>query len=113
MAGAIARERRRDPRGEYRLARQRADYVRSGHVIVVRTGLRPSARAYLPVSSFWFSDGGALVLGPLMPDNLRFYLRGKSSSVWRYALSETMQALLGWVPGIPGIGMRAIAYKAI
>lgn len=48
-----------------------------------------------------------------MPGDLRFYLRAKSSSQWRYAASETLQALLGWVPGLPGIGLRAIAYKTI
>src|SRR4029078_13539359 len=30
-----------------------------------------------------------------------------------YAASETLQALLGWIPGVPGIGLRSIAYKAI
>jgi len=48
-----------------------------------------------------------------MLDDLRFYLHSKSSSVWRYALSETLQALLGWAPGLPGIAARAVAYKAI
>jgi hypothetical protein len=32
----------------------------------------------------------------LMPADLRFYLHGKSSSLWRYAVSETVQALAGW-----------------
>jgi acetyltransferase-like isoleucine patch superfamily enzyme len=49
----------------------------------------------------------------LMVGDLRFYLRGKSSSLWRYALSETVQALVGWLPGLPGIATRAVAYKAI
>ena len=44
---------------------------------------------------------------------LRFYLRGKSTTLWRYVLSETLQALLGWTPGLPGIGLRAGAYKLI
>jgi carbonic anhydrase/acetyltransferase-like protein (isoleucine patch superfamily) len=48
-----------------------------------------------------------------MLGDLRFYLHSKSSSVWRYALSETVQALLGWAPGLPGIAARAVAYKAI
>lgn len=43
--------------------------------------------------------------------DLRVYLRGKSSSLWRYLLAETAQGLLGWIPGICGIGLRAIAYK--
>lgn len=44
---------------------------------------------------------------------LRFYLRGKSTSLWRYALSEFLQAALAWIPSIVGIGMRAVAYKLI
>jgi acetyltransferase-like isoleucine patch superfamily enzyme len=44
---------------------------------------------------------------------LRFYLHGKTRSVWRYLLSETLQALIGWIPGLPGIGLRAVAYKTI
>jgi acetyltransferase-like isoleucine patch superfamily enzyme len=42
---------------------------------------------------------------------LRFYLRAKTTSLWRYAMSETLQGLLGWIPGIPGVGLRAVAYK--
>src|SRR5262245_52944473 len=48
-----------------------------------------------------------------MLDDLRFYLGGKSSSLWRYAISETVQTLVGWCPGLPGIAIRAVAYKAI
>src|SRR5262245_17470312 len=44
---------------------------------------------------------------------LKFYLRGKSSSVWRYVLSETLQGFLGWVPGLLGIAARAVMYKLI
>jgi acetyltransferase-like isoleucine patch superfamily enzyme len=44
-------------------------------------------------------------------DTLRFYLRSKTSSLWRYAVSETLQALLAWVPGIVGIGLRGVCYK--
>jgi len=48
-----------------------------------------------------------------MLEVVRFYLRGKSSSLWRYVLSETLQALVGWIPSIVGVGIRAIAYKAV
>jgi acetyltransferase-like isoleucine patch superfamily enzyme len=48
-----------------------------------------------------------------MLGDLRFYLRGKSTSVWRYLFAETVHAAVGWLPGIVGIGIRAIAYKAI
>jgi acetyltransferase-like isoleucine patch superfamily enzyme len=42
-----------------------------------------------------------------------FYLQGKASSLWRYALGECLQALFGWIPSVLGIGLRALAYKAI
>jgi acetyltransferase-like isoleucine patch superfamily enzyme len=45
--------------------------------------------------------------------SLRFYLRGKSTSLWRYALSELLQALFGWMPGLLGIGARAVTYKLV
>jgi acetyltransferase-like isoleucine patch superfamily enzyme len=44
---------------------------------------------------------------------LRFYLRGKTSSLPRYVLSEALQALLGWIPGIAGIGLRGVCYKLV
>jgi acetyltransferase-like isoleucine patch superfamily enzyme len=44
---------------------------------------------------------------------LRFYLRSKTRSVPRYLLSESLQALVAWVPGIVGIGLRAVLYKAV
>jgi hypothetical protein len=46
-------------------------------------------------------------------DALRFYLRSKTRSLWRYALSETLQALLAWVPGVVGIGLRGVLYKLV
>ena len=45
--------------------------------------------------------------------HLRFYLRSKSRSPWRYAAGETLQALLGWIPGVIGIGLRGVAYKLV
>lgn len=42
---------------------------------------------------------------------LRFYLRSKTSSLWRYVVSESLQALLAWVPGVVGIGLRGVSYK--
>lgn len=44
---------------------------------------------------------------------LAFYLHGKSSSMWRYLFSEAIQALVGWMPSIVGIGVRSVLYKAI
>jgi carbonic anhydrase/acetyltransferase-like protein (isoleucine patch superfamily) len=42
---------------------------------------------------------------------LRFYLHGKATSVWRYAISESLQGLFAWMPSIIGVGLRAAAYK--
>jgi acetyltransferase-like isoleucine patch superfamily enzyme len=42
---------------------------------------------------------------------LSFYLRGKTTSLWRYAVSETLQGIFGWIPSLVGIGIRAVAYK--
>lgn len=44
---------------------------------------------------------------------LSYYLRGQSTSLPRYALEQTLFALLGGVPGIVGIGLRGLAYKLI
>lgn len=46
-------------------------------------------------------------------DAVGFYLRSKTRSLARYALSETLQALVGWVPGLVGIGLRGVLYKAV
>ncbi len=46
-------------------------------------------------------------------DTLRFYLRTKTSSLPRYVLSETLQAAVGWIPGVVGIGLRGILYKLV
>jgi acetyltransferase-like isoleucine patch superfamily enzyme len=42
---------------------------------------------------------------------VRFYLRSKATSLWRYLLAETLQAILGWIPGPPGLALRAVAYR--
>ncbi len=42
---------------------------------------------------------------------LRVYLRAKTSSPWRYVLSELLQGLLGWIPSVVGIGVRGVAYR--
>jgi acetyltransferase-like isoleucine patch superfamily enzyme len=44
--------------------------------------------------------------------SLGFYLRNKVSSPWHYVAGETLQGLIGWVPGIIGVGLRAVAYKS-
>jgi carbonic anhydrase/acetyltransferase-like protein (isoleucine patch superfamily) len=42
-----------------------------------------------------------------------FYLYGKASTLGRYALGEGLQGLIGWIPSVLGIGLRAVVYKAI
>jgi acetyltransferase-like isoleucine patch superfamily enzyme len=44
---------------------------------------------------------------------LRFYLKGQSTSLPRYLYEQTTFALLGWIPGILGIGLRGLAYRPI
>ena len=39
------------------------------------------------------------------------YLRRQADNWWRYLLEQTLQALLGWVPGLVGIGLRALGYR--
>ncbi len=48
-----------------------------------------------------------------MFDLLQLYLSRQASSSWRYFLEYSLQALLGWVPTIVGIGLRAVLYKLI
>jgi acetyltransferase-like isoleucine patch superfamily enzyme len=44
---------------------------------------------------------------------LRYYLDGQSTSVPRYLLEQTLFLFLRGVPGIVGIGLRALAYRLI
>jgi len=41
----------------------------------------------------------------------RYYIRGQSTSLPRYILEQTLFALLGWIPGILGIALRAVCYR--
>lgn len=43
----------------------------------------------------------------------RLYLRRQADCLGRYLLEQTMQGLLGWVPTLFGIGLRALAYRLI
>lgn len=44
---------------------------------------------------------------------LQLYLNRQASSLPRYALEQTLQFLFGGIPSIIGIGVRAIAYRAM
>jgi acetyltransferase-like isoleucine patch superfamily enzyme len=39
------------------------------------------------------------------------YLRRQASGVGRYALEQVLQACIGWVPTLAGIGLRALVYR--
>ena len=44
---------------------------------------------------------------------LRLYLSRQADSLPRYALEQTLQALLGWIPTLVGIGLRGLAYRCM
>ena len=44
---------------------------------------------------------------------LRLYLDRQASSLGQYALEQTLFALIGWVPTIIGLGLRAVLYRLI
>ena len=46
-------------------------------------------------------------------DSLKFYLRSKTSSLPRYLVCEALQALVGWVPSVVGVGLRGVLYKLV
>lgn len=48
-----------------------------------------------------------------MREQLRLYLSRQATSLPRYIVEQVVQAALGWVPGIVGIGLRGVAYRAI
>jgi acetyltransferase-like isoleucine patch superfamily enzyme len=45
--------------------------------------------------------------------NLRLYLARQASSTRRYLLEQTVLSLLGWIPTVIGIGLRALVYPLI
>jgi acetyltransferase-like isoleucine patch superfamily enzyme len=42
---------------------------------------------------------------------IRLYLSRQAASAGRYLLEQTLQFLLGWVPTVAGIGLRAVFYR--
>jgi acetyltransferase-like isoleucine patch superfamily enzyme len=67
------------------------------------------------------SSPGESVAAPLDPAARRrdlagqaaLYLSRQASSPARYVLEQSLQAAVGWVPTIVGIGLRAIVYRAM
>lgn len=48
-----------------------------------------------------------------MREQLDLYLGRQAGSLPRYVLEQTLQALLGWAPALPGMALRAVAYRAM
>jgi acetyltransferase-like isoleucine patch superfamily enzyme len=44
---------------------------------------------------------------------ISLYLQRQASNLWRYCLEQMLFALIGWVPSIIGIGLRALLYGLI
>ncbi|MGB9754069.1 MAG: transferase [Roseiflexus castenholzii] len=44
---------------------------------------------------------------------VNLYLSRQASSIGRYIWEQIVQAAAGWIPGIVGIGVRAVVYRAI
>ncbi len=50
---------------------------------------------------------------PTLRTQLRTYGSRQAASLRRYVLEQTLQALVGWVPSLVGIGLRAVVYRAM
>ncbi len=48
-----------------------------------------------------------------MNDRIRLYLGRQAVSWPRYLAEQSIQSIVGWVPSILGIGLRAVLYRAI
>ena len=46
-------------------------------------------------------------------EQLRLYLSRQASSLGRYVLEQTLYLLIGWIPTVVGIGLRAFVYRLI
>lgn len=44
---------------------------------------------------------------------LRLYISRQAGSLPRYCLEQTVTEGLGWIPGLPGIGLRGLCYRLI
>jgi acetyltransferase-like isoleucine patch superfamily enzyme len=47
------------------------------------------------------------------PHRLRLYLDRQAANTGRYALEQTLYALIGWTPTVIGLGLRALLYRLI
>lgn len=46
-------------------------------------------------------------------DGLAAYLRTRARTPWRYVLEQVPQWLFGFLPGLPGIALRRLAYRPV
>jgi acetyltransferase-like isoleucine patch superfamily enzyme len=49
----------------------------------------------------------------MMWNRLKYYIEGQSTGLGRYIVEQIIFLLFGWIPGLIGIGMRALIYKLI
>ena len=50
---------------------------------------------------------------PSLRERLGFYVKAQSTSPGRYCLEQTIYACCSWIPGLLGVGIRALVYKLI
>ncbi len=48
-----------------------------------------------------------------MEERLRLYLSRQASSLPRYISEQVVQSICGWIPGLVGIGLRALVYRTL
>ncbi len=48
-----------------------------------------------------------------MDERLRLYLSRQASSLTRYISEQVVQSICGWIPGLVGIGLRALVYRTL
>lgn len=70
-----------------------------------------SHRPYATPMELRRSSIGAISHMPSAISQTRLYLRRQASSIPRYVLEQALIALLGWVPTVLGIALRAVFYR--
>jgi acetyltransferase-like isoleucine patch superfamily enzyme len=75
-------------------------------------GLPPAGTAQAQSSSRG-DPGAARLAAHGLRAQAALYLSRQADSPARYVLEQSLQAAMGWVPTIVGVGLRAIAYRAM
>ncbi len=76
-------------------------------MVAVRSEPGHQASRHAPVS------GPAHAAAPGVWSGLSHYVENHASGVRRYVLQELVVGLCGWVPSVPGIGLRALTYRLL